>query len=405
MSAPNSLTRIRRSPRSGTKPSARSWASLTAAGQSAAMPRSTGRTRHSRAPARNTTAWFATARARARSFAIAWPLVSPPTSTPAMRTPAAIRSEAPANENPTSSPPATATAPSASRRRASSRRAKARRRRASLTALEPASTRKARSLSAPLPDSCDALEGKKLDPAAHVQLDPGDVAGQVGAEERDRVCDFLRLAGSAQRSPADHSLVHLWVAEGERLGGDHARHDRVDRDAVPRPFERGRPRQSEQTGFGGRVARLAETAERARDRRHVHDPAPTSFDHPRPHRLRAVEGAGQVHAQVARPELRRLVGQLAQMVERGGVVDKDVDRAELLRHPPHRFVDLLAGGDVTAERKRPLPNGFDLRDGRLGVDEALRPCRLRQRPIGLGRLARVGLELDVGDRDVSARSR
>ena len=39
------------------------------------------------------------------------------------------------------------------------------------------------------------LEHKQLDAAAHVQLDARDVARQVGAEERDRVGDVLRVAG------------------------------------------------------------------------------------------------------------------------------------------------------------------------------------------------------------------
>ena len=43
--------------------------------------------------------------------------------------------------------------------------------------------------------------------------------------------------------------------------------------------------------------------------------------------------------------------------------------------------------------------------GRLGVDEALCACRLGHRAEPLGVLARIRLDLDVGDHDVGARAR
>ena len=69
--------------------------------------------------------------------------------------------------------------------------------------------------------------------------------------------------------------------------------------------------------------------------------------------LRAVERAGQVDPQVALPELRRLLVELRGMVERAGVVDEDVDRAELLDRARDRGVDLGAVRDVAANGERP----------------------------------------------------
>ena len=101
-------------------------------------------------------------------------------------------------------------------------------------------------------------------------------------------------------------------------------------------------------GLRRRVRRLAEAAERSGDRGHVDDPAPPPLLHVRPDRLRAVERAGQVDAQVALPERRLLVGELADVVERARVVDEDVDRAELVDRARDRGGDLVAIGDVAA---------------------------------------------------------
>src|SRR3954447_5208623 len=93
------------------------------------------------------------------------------------------------------------------------------------------------------------LEGKELDSTADVQLHAGDVRGEIRAEEGDRVGDVLRLAGPPERRAGDHALVHVRVAEVERLRPDDARNDRVDVDSVARPFERERARQAEQAGL------------------------------------------------------------------------------------------------------------------------------------------------------------
>ena len=149
-------------------------------------------------------------------------------------------------------------------------------------------------------------------------------------------------------------------------------------------LHRQRLREAEEPGLGRRVARLAEPAERAGNGSHVHDPAPAALLHARPDRLRAVEGTGQIDAQVAFPELRRLVVDLRRVVERARVVDQDVDRAELRDGALDSGGDLLAIGDVAPHGQGAAAELADLGGRLLGVDEALRPRDRRERAVAVG---------------------
>ena len=189
----------------------------------------------------------------------------------------------------------------------------------------------------------------------------------------------------------------------ERLRPDDPRDDRVARDPVAAALHRERLREAEDARLRRRVARLAEAAERARHRRHVHDPPPAPLAHVRPHRLRAVERSREVDPQVALPELRALVVELTDVVERARVVDEDVDRAEFGHHAIDRGRDLLAVGDVAAHGERAATERPDLLDRRLGVHHPLRDGRLREHAVLLRR-ARVRLDEDVRDRDVRSRA-
>ena len=100
-----------------------------------------------------------------------------------------------------------------------------------------------------------------------------------------------------------------------------------------------------------------------------------------------------------------LVGKLADVVERAGVVDEDVDRAELVDDSRDGLLDLIAVGHVALDGGRAAAERGDLLRGGLGVHEPLGPRRLRERPVSLRVLARVGLDLDVGDDDVGAGAR
>jgi hypothetical protein len=123
----------------------------------------------------------------------------------------------------------------------------------------------------------------------------------------------------------------------------------------------------------------------------------------RPHGLGAVERAGQVHAQVALPERGLLVGELADVIQRGSVIDQDVDRAELLDHARHGRVHLRAVGHVAAQGERAAAERTDLLGGRLGVHEPLRTRDRREHAVAVGLVrARLGLDEQVGDRNVRA---
>ena len=116
-----------------------------------------------------------------------------------------------------------------------------------------------------------------------------------------------------------------------------------------------------------------------------------------------LNAAGEVDAQVALPEVRVLVRELADVVERARVVDQDVDGAELLDHAVDGLLHLITVGDVALDRRGAAAELLDLLRGRLGVDDALRLRDLGEHAVGLGRLGRlVRLDLDVRDHDVGA---
>ena len=212
--------------------------------------------------------------------------------------------------------------------------------------------------------------------------------------------------GPLEDGPVRDPLVHRRVREMERLGADDPGHDRVAGDPVAAALHRQRPRQAEDARLRRRVAGLAEAAERPCDRRHVDDPAPLALLHVRPDRLGAVEAAREVDAQVALPEVGVLVVELADVVERAGVVDQDVDRAELLDDAVDRLLHLVAVGDVALDRGRAAAERLDLLRRRLGVDDPLRLRHLREHAVRLGGLGRfVRLDLDIGDDDVGACAR
>src|SRR3954452_9636138 len=83
-------------------------------------------------------------------------------------------------------------------------------------------------------------DDEELDAAGDVQLDAGDVPGEVGAEPGDRVGDVLRLAGPLEDGSIRDPLVHRRVRQVERLGPDDPGNDGVGGDAVLTAFHRER---------------------------------------------------------------------------------------------------------------------------------------------------------------------
>src|SRR5579864_1364401 len=322
------------------------------------------------------TGLFATAserRCRSARASFAW---SPPTSMPSILTPCASTVGEPANAKPRTTTLATI---------ASSKKARRRR----TVGWYPGAP----------------LEDEELHAARDVELDAGDVGGEVGAEEGDGVRDLLRLTRPPEGGAGDDPLVHLGVRHVEGLGADDARHDRVAGDPVAGAFHCERPGQAKEPGLRRRVARLPEAAERAGDRRHVDHAAPLPLPHVRPHRLCAVERAGQVDAEIALPELGRLLVELRSVVERAGVVDEDVDRAELLDRASDGRIDLGALGYVAANGERAAAEAADLLHRLLGVHEPLLSSHCGERPVAVGVLRKLRLDEQVGDDDVRTGAR
>ena len=93
------------------------------------------------------------------------------------------------------------------------------------------------------------------------------------------------------------------------------------------------------------------------------------------------------------------------MIKGACVVDEDVNRTEVADDAPHGLLDVAPVRDVALDRSRAPAEFADLPRRRLGVDEPLRTCGLRHRPVPLGFGPGVRLDLDVGDDDVRARTR
>ena len=109
----------------------------------------------------------------------------------------------------------------------------------------------------------------------------------------------------------------------------------------------------------GAVVRLAEIAVDAGRRGREHDAPIVALPHARPHRLRAIGRADQVHAE-DELEIRHLHLGEGLVAQHAGVVDEDVDAA------PHPFGarrhrgDLLEIGDVGGVRDRGPAGGANL---------------------------------------------
>src|SRR5207248_1095793 len=81
------------------------------------------------------------------------------------------------------------------------------------------------------------------------------------------------------------------------------------------------------------------------------------------------------------------------------------DRSELLDDACDGRLHFVALRYVALDRRRAPPQLRDLARRRLAVDEPLRACGLRERPVLGGVFTRIRLDLDVGDHDVRTGAR
>ena len=145
---------------------------------------------------------------------------------------------------------------------------------------------------------------------------------------------------------------------------DGVGHDGVDEHVAADRLERERVREADDAGLGGRVVDQALDAVGVR-RGDVDDAAVALLAHDVPRGLGDVEHRPEVHGD------RRLDRALRQVLEQpraqdAGVVDQDVDPAELLDRVGHDAPGVLAVRDVVHGRDRPAAGVLDLRHDGIG---------------------------------------
>src|SRR5688500_8565 len=169
----------------------------------------------------------------------------------------------------------------------------------------------------------------------------GDEAAVFRAEENDATGDLVGAAQTADGNPRDDLLEHVGRHRRDHLGVDVTGRDRVDGDAGPRAFLGQRLGEAVDAGFGGRIIDLPVLAGLTLDRADIAAAAIFARVHSLPDRLGHVEAAAEIDVDHRVPRLavhplhRAVAGD-------AGIVDEDVDRAELAFH-------LLRAGDAGVE--------------------------------------------------------
>jgi hypothetical protein len=135
------------------------------------------------------------------------------------------------------------------------------------------------------------------------------------------------------------------------------------------------------------------------------DAPPPLLLHVGPHLFCAVEGPGQVDRDVAVPQPVLHVLDLGHVVQRGCVIDEDVDASELVLDALEDVAHLVAVGDVHLDRDRAPAHLPDRLRGLVRIDPALCGGHLCQGRVGaFRRRVQVGvvLDQDVGDHHIGA---
>ncbi len=200
--------------------------------------------------------------------------------------------------------------------------------------------------------------------------------------------DLLDRRPALHRNPGDQALLDAGVRPREvgEVGSHPAGHQRVDPDPCVRPLDRGRPRQREDGGLRRAVVRHQRDGAEAGDRRDVDHRARAAPRDVLPDRLHHVQRRVDVE------RLRLLPPGVAQAHHRAhervpaGVVDDDVQPAEVLDRRSDRGLHGIAIRDVRRKDERPSTvGGHDRRDlcQQGGVARQQRDVRARRR-VGLG---------------------
>ena len=149
-------------------------------------------------------------------------------------------------------------------------------------------------------------------------------------------------------------------------GVDPARQHRVDLDVVLGPGAGERARQLHDAALGRGIGCGERRAEDRHHRADVDDLAAARRDHRRIGRLAADEGAGEVGLEDHVPLLERVLLRLLADVG-AGVVDQDVEPAELLDALLHQRLAGVRAGDVDRDRERLGAEALELADRGLAL--------------------------------------
>src|SRR5215208_8416925 len=190
-------------------------------------------------------------------------------------------------------------------------------------------------------------------PAVDRDRRAGHPARGVRTEEQEGAVEILRLPEPAHGDALQHRLAVLGRKEpGVDVGRDVARCERVDADAVARPFERVSFRHLHDAGLRDRIRRRAARNPEAEDRGDVDDRAAALGLAPAlGRRDRHQPDAAQVRRDDAVEGLRRGIERGAAVGD-AGVVDEDVERPDRRLGRGKRPRDGALVGDVEIDRHR-----------------------------------------------------
>ena len=119
----------------------------------------------------------------------------------------------------------------------------------------------------------EAIVRSRPPASVDVQGLAGDVTGEITAQEQDRLSDLFRGAEPVERNLFEH-LFPDFIGDGfPHVGQDDPRCDGIYRDPLAGQLFAEHFCQADHTRFRGRIVRLSEEADDARDRGQVDDPA------------------------------------------------------------------------------------------------------------------------------------
>ena len=188
----------------------------------------------------------------------------------------------------------------------------------------------------------------------------GDEFGVVGREVEAGLRDVRRQAALGDRLRVRRMLRHARVqlfrhrlarahrarAGGEDVGQDQAGTDRIDANFRAADLDCADARQMHHAGLGDGVGDRSRAALQTGDRRRVDDRSAAAFLHERNRIAHAERDGSQQQVHRAVPRLARHVLDRVGAAAGAGIVEQDVEAAELVLRRLHRRLDVVFLRDV-----------------------------------------------------------